>query len=152
MSYRQKAEFDRPTIEDVEKIRRTMTWLLPIFLMQQGLQLMDSDRSVGWQLFEVFSWSGLTVVMLAILLGWKLNWISDEDHRLLNDEWQRDVRGNALRWALVALVITASLLMAASVLTTVEIRFAINLLVGIPLATAGFRMAWLNRGELGEDE
>lgn len=152
VAYRRKVEFDQPSIEDLEKTQRTMAWLLPLFLIQQGMGLMRAEHDLFGQIFNVIGWSGLTVIMLSMLMGWRPSWISEENQSLLNDDWNREVKANAMRWALIALVVTGSILMAASLWIPLNATLLINLMVGIPLLVAGFRVRWLNRSDSGDDE
>ncbi len=55
------------------------------------------------QLLYVLSWSALSIVFVSVLAGWKLNFMTVRDHFLLNDEWTKAARGDAMRYGMVAL-------------------------------------------------
>lgn len=151
MSYGKRPDFDQPTAEDIQRIRRTVMWLVPIFLLQAGTTLMRGG-ALAFQIFNTLSWSVLTIAILWVLVGWPLRWMAQRDQDLLNDDWARATRDAATRWGLIAVVVIGCGLMFAQIWVAVGTRLAINLLVGGGLSVAGLRYAWLNRGGPDEDE
>jgi hypothetical protein len=152
MSYIERPKFDQPTAEDVQRSQRTMMWILPGILLQQGLTLMRGHGGVASRLLSTLSWTVVTISVLWLLVGWPLRWLSQRDQDLLNDDWNRAVRDAATRWGLIAVVLIGCALMLAQVWVDVGTTLAISLIVGGGLSVAGLRHAWLNRGEAGHDE
>lgn len=152
MSYRKKADFDEPTTEEVERMHQTMYILLPIFLIQQGIVLLDSDESVVSQMIRTTGWGMLGVTFVLILAGWKFRWMSEFEQKLLNDEWAKAARGQAMIWGIVALAFLGFAMMLSTIWIEIPVRVAINVLVGVPMAVAALRLGWLNRTAQFEDE
>ncbi len=152
MSYAKRPDFDEPTVEDVQRTRRSMIWMLPALLLQQATFMVGEEMSVPRQILHVTTWSILTLSILWFLAGWRLRWMSDHANLLLDDEWNRSVRGEANGWGMIALVAIGCGLLFATIWTQLNVRLAIDLLVGGPLAVAVVRFAWLNRGDAGEDD
>ncbi len=152
MAYQDRPHFDQPTTEELERSQQVMFALLPIFLLQQGLRLVDSDGGVWRQLLYVAGWSGLSIVIVAVLAGWKLGWMSARDHVVLNDEWTKAARGEAMRYGIVTLALLGVAMMASTIWIEVTPRTAINVLVGVPLLVAGVRFTMLNRAADADDE
>lgn len=151
MSYVNRPDFDQPTAEDIQRIRRTQMWLVPIVMLQVGTNLMRGG-GVAFQLLNTLSWSVLTIAILWVLVGWPLRWMSQRDQQILDDDWARATRDAATRWGLIAVVLIGCALMMAQIWVGIGTRLAINLLVGGGLSVAGLRFAWLNRGGPDEDE
>lgn len=152
MSYRRKADFDQPTAEEMERVHQAMYILLPIFLMQQGIVLLDIDEGVVSQVIRITGWGMLGITFVSILAGWKFRWTSEFEHKLLNDEWAKAARGQAMIWGIVTLAVLGFAMMLATIWIDVPVRVAINILVGVPLAVAALRLAWLNRAVPLDDE
>jgi hypothetical protein len=152
MSYVKRPQFDQPSVEDIQRTRRSMVWMLPAFLVQQASFMIGGQLSVAEQVLHLTAWCALTVSILWFLAGWRLRWMSEEDNRLLDDEWNRAARGEANCWGMIALVAVGCGLLIATIWTEINIRLAIDLLVGMPLAVAVARFGWLNRGEPDEDD
>ena len=152
MGYFRRPHFDQPTAESAERSRRAILWLMPALMLQQASRLLEEDASAGSGIVHVALWVVATITILWILAGWPLRWLSERDRLILNDEGQRAMRADAMRWGLVAAVLTGCALMIAEIWVPIGSRTAINLLVSGGIVTAAFRFAWLNREELGEDD
>ena len=152
MGYQLRPQFDQPTAEEMQRSRSTMLALLPVFLLQQGLRLVDDDGNAVRQLLYVASWSAVSLLFVSVLAGWKLPFTSLSDQMMFKGEWTTAARGDAMRYGIGALVVVGAIMMASTIWMEVASRTAINVLVGVPLAVAGARFAWLNRGEPTDDE
>jgi len=152
MSYREKSDFDRPTAESVEEQRRTMIWVIPLVVMQQGMAIFRHDADKSSQLITTIAWAAVTLAILWLLLGLPLRWLSERDRAILNDEWAREVSGDAARWGIAALAVIGCGLMIGRVWWTLDAGISVYGLVNGALLVAVLRYAWLNRAEPAEDE
>ena len=152
MSYQQRPDFDQPTAESVQRSRRTMIWVLPLVLVQQGTAIFRQGADTASQLLSTMAWVVVTLAILWLLLGLPLRWMSERDQAILNDELSRKISGDAARWRITALAIIGCGLMLARLWLPLDAGVAIYGLVNGALIVAIGRYAWLNRAEPGEDE
>ncbi len=152
MGYARRPEFDQPTAEDAERSRRVMLWIAPAIMLQQASRLLERDATTLGQFLQVASWSLLTLAILWVLAGWPARWLSERDQMILNDEGQRAMRADAMRWGMIAAAMIGCGLMVATVWIAFDARVAINALVTGAIVTAALRLAWVNRAEPAEDE
>src|SRR5689334_6393122 len=102
MSYRERADFDRPTAEEVRRSRRANIWIIPLIILQQSTLIFRHDGDKVSQFIGALAWTTLTIALLWWLLGLPFRWMSERDQAILNDEWSRSVSGDACRWGIAA--------------------------------------------------
>lgn len=152
MGYRPKIKFDQPDAESVQRTRRTMGWIIPLVLVQQGTILFKPGAALFDQVLGTIAWAAVTLSLLWWLLGLPFRWLSDRDLAILNDERSRMVSGDAARWGIAALAVFGFALLIARFWIRLDAGLAIYGLVnGSMIVTLG-RMTWLNRAEPDEDE
>jgi hypothetical protein len=152
MSYRPRPTFDQPTAESVQRSRRSMIWVIPLVIIQQGTAIFRHDADMASRLLATLAWATVSLLMLWMLLGLPLRWLSERDQAVLNDEWQRSISGDAARWGLAALALLGAAMMIARIWVPVDSGLAIYGLVNGALIVAVGRYGWLNRAEPDEDE
>lgn len=152
MRYSERADFDTPTPEELERSRRVWLWLAPVLMLQQARWLFEADGPFERQLLGVALWCALTISILWMLAGWPLRWLSARDRIILNDEGQRAMRAEAMRWGMISAVLLGCAMTIAELWVDLSSSAAINGLVSISIITAAVRFAWLNRGEPTDDE
>lgn len=151
MSYRRKADFDQPTAEDIEQMRKVNVWLLPILFFQQASLIFRDDFSPVTRYFGLAAWASMILIELALLSSWRFGWLGDRVHELLNDEWHRAIAGDASRWGLAAVASLGFAMVVADRWVEFDGSKAIFVLVNGGMLTAGLRYAWLNRGVPDEE-
>ncbi|HEX4738668.1 MAG TPA: hypothetical protein VH331_14010 [Allosphingosinicella sp.] len=152
MSYSGRSKLFQPDAESIQRSRRTMMWFIPIIIVQQGVFIFRSDADAFAQLFGTLAWGSVSIVLVWLLLGLPLRWVSEEDQAILNDEWNRSISGEAARWGIAALVVLGCGMMVARIWYPLNAGLAVYGLVNGALVVASCRYAWLNRGEPDEDE
>ncbi|NJC04542.1 hypothetical protein GGQ97_000335 [Sphingomonas kaistensis] len=152
MSYQTKRDYFGPSVADVERQRRTMLWMLPLILMNQGVGIFAADASVIRQVTGTIAWVSVTAALLWFLLGIRLRWMSPQEHRQLNDEWYQAVIGDSARWAFAAVVVTGMILFVTRHWFPLEGARGVFVTTNAAILTAALRQAWLNRGPLDEDD
>ena len=152
MSYRRRADFDRPTADSVQRSRRALIWVIPLVIVQQGAAIFRHDADLASKVLTTAAWAAVTLTILWMLLGLPLRWLLEEDQAILNDEWNRSVTGDASRWGIAAVVFIGCAMMFARIWVQLDAGLAIYALVNGALMVAIGRYWWLNRGEPGADE
>jgi hypothetical protein len=152
MSYRPRPEFDQPTAESVQRSRRTVVWVIPLMIIQQGTAIFRHGADISVQVMGTLAWAAVTFTLLWMLFGLPMRWLSERDQAILNDEWNREISGDAARWGIGALAAIGCGLMLARIWEPLDAGLAIYVLVNGALVVAVLRYAWLNRAEPGEDE
>ncbi len=152
MGYRQRPDFMTPSAEDLEHQRKVLWWLIPLMFVQQGVTIFRADADALMQVSALVIWAAISLVILALLLGLKFRWMSERDHRYLNDEWHREISGDAARWAFAAVVTLGIGLMVARLWLPLDMGKAVYGLVNAAVIVAVARHAWLNRSGPDEDE
>src|SRR3954468_19498371 len=103
MSYRPRPVFDQPTAESVQRSRRTLVWIVPLVLVQQGMIMFGHDGgTTADQVIRTVGWTAVTLSILWQILGWPLRWLSERDQAILNDERSRFISGESARWGIAA--------------------------------------------------
>jgi hypothetical protein len=152
MSYRERPDFDRPTVESIQRSRRSMAWVIPLVVIQQGFAIFRHGADLAGQLLAIFAWVTVSITILWMLFGLPVRWLPERDQAILNDEWNQSVSGNASRWGIAALILIGCGMMFARVWLPIDAGVAIYGLVNGALIVAVARYAWLNRAEPDEDE
>ena len=152
MSYRPRPAFDQPTAETIQRSRRSLVWVLPLVLVQQGTAIFRHGADMFSQLLSMIAWATVTVAILWLLLGLPVRWMSERDQAILNDEFTREISGDAARWAICALAVIGFAMMLMRIWLPLDAGIAIYVLVNGALLVAIGRYAWLNRAEPGDDE
>jgi hypothetical protein len=152
MSYRQRPDFDQPTAESIQASRRTFVWLLPMIVLQQGAMIFRHEADVATQLFGTLAWASVSIAILWMILGLPVRWLSERDQAVLNDEHNRAITADALRWAIAAMTLIGCAMMIARIWVPLNAGIAIYGLVNGALVVAVVRYGWLNRAEPAEDE
>jgi len=152
MSYRERPDFDRPTAESIERSRRSMGWVIPLVVVQQGFTIFRHGADLASQLLGIFAWATVSLTILWMLFGLPLRWLPERDQAILNDEWHKSVSGDAGRWGIAALTVIGCAMMIARIWVPIDAGLAIYGLVNGALIVAVGRYTWLNRGEPDEGE
>jgi len=152
MSYRERADFDRPTAESVQRTRRSSIWLIPVVILQQSTLIFRHDVDTFSQLLGAICWTALTVAELWWLLGLPFRWLSERDQAILNDEWSRSVSGDAARWGIATAALVGCGMMIARIWVQLDAGIAIYALVNSALFVAVGRYWWLDRDQPDEDD
>lgn len=152
MSYRERPDFDRPTVESVQRSRRATIWFLPLVIVQQGFAIFRTGADIGSQVLAMVAWAAVSLTILWMLFGLPVRWLPERDQAILNDEWNRSVSGDACRWGIGALTVIGCGMMIARIWVPMDAGLAIYGLVNGALIVAVGRYAWLNRAEPDEDE
>ena len=152
MSYRPRAEFDKPTAESVQRSRRTLVWFLPLIMIQQGSAIFRDGTDAGLHRVGIVAWACVSLAILWMLLGLPMRWLSERDQTILNDERNRSVTGDASRWGMVAMVALGLAILIWRAVRPIDGGLAVYLVVNGALFVAVARYAWLNRAEPEEDE
>ncbi|GAA4023768.1 hypothetical protein GCM10022280_25680 [Sphingomonas swuensis] len=153
MGYRARPDYLTPSAEDIEQQRKSLIWLIPLVVIQQGSGIFAADAGLARQLMSTLAWASVTIVMLVVVLGAPLHWMNDRDRAVLSDEWHQAVASDSARWALAALVISGIALMIVRFMVPIDMGKAVYGLVNAAMVTAVVRQAWLNRKSgLDEDE
>jgi hypothetical protein len=152
MSYRRRADFDRPSAESIQRSRRSLIWVIPLVILQQGTAIFRHDADLASKLLTTAAWAAVTLTILWMLLAVPLRWLPEEDQAILNDEWNRSVTGDASRWGIAAMALIGCVMMVARIWVQLDAGLAIYALVNGALIVAIARYWWLNRGEPAEDE
>jgi len=152
MSYRDRPEFDQPTAESVQRSRRTVAWMIPLMIVQQGTAIFRHGADISVQVMGILAWAAVTLTLLWMVFGLPVRWLSERDQAILNDEWNCAISGDAARWGISALAIIGCGLMLARIWEPLDAGLAIYGLVNGALIVSVLRYAWLNRAEPGEDE
>ena len=152
MSYRPRPDFDQPNAESVQRTRRTFLWFIPLIILQQGSVIFGHDSEWSTRIVGTVAWTCVSLSIIWLLLGLPLRWLSERDQAILNDEWNRQIRGDAALWGIAALALIGCGMMLARIWEPLDSGLAIFGLVNGALIVAVLRYAWLNRAEPGEDE
>ena len=152
MSYRGRPNFDQPSAESIQRSRRATVWIIPLIFLQQGAAIFRHGAGPASQIMGTLAWGTVTLLLLWWLLGLPMRWLSERDQAILNDDWQREISGDAARWGIVALAIIGFGMMLARIREPLDAGLAIFGLVNGALVVTVLRYAWLNRAEPGEDE
>lgn len=152
MVYRRRSDFDRPTVEGVERWRRTFAWILPLLFLQQGFTIFGHHSDGVGPLLGTIGWSIISLTILWMLLGLPMGGLSERDQAILDDEWNGFARGEAARWGIAALVLIGCSMMVARLWVSLDAGVAIYMLVNGSLFVAFARYSWLYRGEPDESE
>ena len=152
MSYRPRPEFDQPNAETVQRTRRTFLWFIPLIILQQGTVIFGHGSARSSQIVGTVAWACVSLAIIWLLLGLPMRWLSERDQAILNDEWNREIRGDAALWGMTALALIGCGMMLARICVQLDSGLAIYSLVNGALIVAVLRYAWLNRAEPGEDE
>ncbi|MEQ7873890.1 hypothetical protein ABDK56_07770 [Sphingomonas sp. ASV193] len=151
MSYRKLPRFDTPTAEDVQRSRRTLIWIMPLVIIQQGFAIFGASDPFSGTV-SMLAWAAVSLTILSMLIGMRYRWLSDRDNALLNDEWHRETSADAMRWGVIALVVIGIGLAGLHRWRPLDAGVAVYALVNSVLLIASVRYAWLNRREPDEDE
>jgi hypothetical protein len=152
MSYRPKFNFDQPTAESVQRTRRSLAWIIPLLMVQQGVMLFKHGNGVFDQVLAMIAWAAVTLSLLWWLLGLPFRWLSARDLAILNDERSRVISGEAARWGIVAMALLGFMMLIARFWIRLDAGLAIYGLVNGSLIVTFGRLTWLNRAEPDEDE
>ena len=152
MSYRERSTFDQPTAESVQRSRRSLVWIIPLVVVQQGMIMFGAKGGIFDELIRTLAWTTVTIAILWQLLGLPLRWLSERDQAILNDERSRFISGDAARWGITAVGILGCSLMLARIWIKLDAGISIYGLVNGALLVALARYTWLNRAEPDEDE
>lgn len=152
MAYRSQPDFDQPNAESIQRSRRATVWLIPLVVIQQGAAIFRPGAGIASQVMGTLAWGFVTLLLLWWLLGLPMRWLSERDQAILNDEWHREISGDAARWGIAALAVIGCGMMLARFWEPLNPGLAIYGLVNGALIVAILRYAWLNRAEPGEDE
>jgi hypothetical protein len=151
MGYRPRPTFDQPTAETIQRSRRTLVWIIPLLIIQQGMVLFGHGSAVD-HIIRTLAWAAVTLAILWQLLGLPLRWLSERDQAILNDERSRFISGDAARWGIAATAMLGCSLMFARIWINLDAGLAIFGLVNGALLVAVARYSWLHRAEPDEDE
>lgn len=152
MSYRSRPDFDQPDAESIQRTRRTVSWMIPLVIVQEGITIFRPDAGVFSHFMGVLAWGAVSLSLLWMVLGLPLRWMSERDQAILNDEWNQSISGDASRWGIAALVLFGCGMMIAHIWYPLDAGMAVYGLVNGAMVVAVGRYAWLNRTEPGEDE
>jgi hypothetical protein len=152
MSYRPSPDFDQPTAESVQRSRRAMGWVIPLVVVQQGVAIFRHDSDLFSQVMATLAWIAVTLTIMWMIFGLPMRWLSERDHAILYDEWNREISGDAARWGLGSIALIGSGMMLARIWMPLDTGMALYGLVNGAMLVAVLRYAWLNRAEPGEDE
>jgi hypothetical protein len=152
MSYRSRPDFDGSNAESVQRSRRVAVWIIPLMIVQQGTAIFRHGAGTFSQVIATLAWAAVTFTILWMLLGLPMRWLSERDQAILNDEWNREISGDAARWGIAALAVIGCGMMLARIWVPLDAGLAIYSLVNGALIVAVLRYAWLNRAEPGDDE
>lgn len=151
MSYRSRATFDQPSAETVQRTRRSMVFIIPLAILQEGWVIFGADVDSFSKVLGTVAWAAVTLTLLWWLFGLPLRWLSERDQAILNDEWHRSISGDAAKWGIAALAVAGCGMLIARFWVALDSGVAIYTLVNSATLVAIFRYAWLNRGEPDED-
>ena len=121
-------------------------------IVQQGTTIFRHGADISVQVMGTLAWAAVTLTLLWMLFGLPVRWLSERDQAILNDEWNREISGDAARWGIAALALIGCGMMLARIWKPLDAGLAIYGLVNGALIVAVLRYAWLNRAEPGEDE
>ena len=151
MSYRKRYDFTQPSADELIENRRKMLWLYALYFIQPGFWIFNDGNFVEVLLSTVM-WTAMLVVILWVLVGPPMHWLSERDRAKIDDEWNRYATGDACKWgmaALGAMTIGASFLSLWYVLDPVRLLYSV---ANAAIFTALCRLAWLSRDEGDEEE
>ena len=152
MSYRERADFDRPTAESIQRTRRAAMWVVPLVLIQQGFAIFRHDADLAGRVIATLAWAVVSLSILWMLFGLPVRWLPARDQAILNDEWNRSISGDACRCGIAALIAIGCAMLFARIWFPLDAGLAIYGLVNGALIVAVGRYTWLNRAEPEEDE
>lgn len=152
MSYRPARDFDRPTAESFQRSRRSMLWIIPFILIQQGTAIFRQGADPASRFIGAVAWIVVSLTILRMIFGLPSRWLSERDQAILNDEWNQSISGDAARWGIAALILISSGMMRIRIWMSLDSGLAIYGIANGALIVAIGRYAWLNRSEPEEDE
>ncbi len=152
MGYARRPDFDEPTAEDKDRERSVILWVIPLIMLHQAIHLGAPDATTTSLIYHTVSWLLFAIAILWMLAGWPQLGNSQRDRLVINDEGQRAIRAEAMRWGMIAVVLIGCVLMIATNWIPLTARTSINALVSGAMVTAALRLAWLNRADPAEDE
>jgi len=126
--------------------------MIPLMIVQQGIAIFRHGADISVQVMGILAWAAVTLPLLWMVFGLPVRWLSERDQAILNDEWNREISGDAARWGISALAIIGFALMIVRIWEPLDAGLAIYGLVNGALIVSVLRYAWLNRAEPGEDE
>ncbi|WP_426266421.1 hypothetical protein [Sphingomonas sp. LHG3443-2] len=151
MGYRQRPDYLAPSVEDLEQQRKSMLWLIPMVIIQQGTSMFGADTDIAGQVMSTLAWASVTLLILLSILGVPLPWMSERDKAIIGDEWHQLLAGDCARWAFAALTVSGIALLLLRFGLPLDMGKAVFGVVNAAMITAVLRQAWLNH-MAGSDE
>ena len=151
MSYREQLNFDRPSAEDVQRLRRNIAWLAPLFIVQDSVVLFRPGADLFTQILWTVAWASSSLLILWPILGLPMRWLSERDREILDDDWHRYLSGEASRWGLATVVLLGCAVMLVRFWYPLDAGATVFGLVDGALLVAVGRYAWLNRADPDEE-